>query len=198
LLDVLQKDRQPVPYMHVFALLNLLKQICNHPALVKGDLKDYTDWESGKWELFSDILAKTPASGLKVVIYSQYLGMKDSNHEEHENYLQWCSGEYDREKFNTDEVNREQGKYLRWSWDRFRNPKYHEKTAWHDRFSWYFKVMIRRSFILSTLKDALARSRVVVLAGPRQCGKTTLARELLEENSVNYFDLEDPASLARL
>jgi predicted AAA+ superfamily ATPase len=58
--------------------------------------------------------------------------------------------------------------------------------------------MVRRSFILSALKNALARSRVVVLAGPRQCGKTTLARELLEENSINYFDLEDPASLARL
>jgi len=39
---------------------------------------------------------------------------------------------------------------------------------------------------------------VVVLTGPRQCGKTTLARELLDEDSVNYFDLEDPASLARL
>jgi predicted AAA+ superfamily ATPase len=36
------------------------------------------------------------------------------------------------------------------------------------------------------------------MTGPRQCGKTTLARELLREDSVNYFDLEDPASLARL
>ena len=37
-----------------------------------------------------------------------------------------------------------------------------------------------------------------MLTGPRQCGKTTLARELLDESSVNYFDLEDPTSLARL
>jgi predicted AAA+ superfamily ATPase len=37
-----------------------------------------------------------------------------------------------------------------------------------------------------------------VLSGPRQCGKTTLARELLSADSVNYFDLEDPASLSRL
>lgn len=58
--------------------------------------------------------------------------------------------------------------------------------------------MIPRQSILETLKSALARSRVVVLVGPRQCGKTTLARELLSEESVNYFDLEDPASLARL
>jgi len=36
------------------------------------------------------------------------------------------------------------------------------------------------------------------MTGPRQSGKTTLARELLPEDSVNYFDLEDPASLARL
>jgi predicted AAA+ superfamily ATPase len=58
--------------------------------------------------------------------------------------------------------------------------------------------MIQRKIILSALNSALGRSRVVVLTGPRQSGKTTLARELLEEDSVNYFDLEDPASLARL
>lgn len=58
--------------------------------------------------------------------------------------------------------------------------------------------MIERSAIRSRLETALARSRVVVLVGPRQCGKTTLARDLLSEESVNYFDLEDPASLARL
>ena len=48
------------------------------------------------------------------------------------------------------------------------------------------------------MKAALERSPVVVLSGPRQCGKTTLVRELLSADSVNYFDLEDPASLARL
>lgn len=58
--------------------------------------------------------------------------------------------------------------------------------------------MIKRTHILNELQSALARSRIVVLAGPRQSGKTTLARELLSEDSANYFDLEDPASLARL
>jgi len=58
--------------------------------------------------------------------------------------------------------------------------------------------MIRRTSILSALNNAISRSRVVVLVGPRQSGKTTLARELLDEDSVNYFDLEDPTSLARL
>jgi len=45
---------------------------------------------------------------------------------------------------------------------------------------------------------ALARSRVVALVGPRQCGKTTIAREFVAVDSANYFDLEDPVSLARL
>ena len=58
--------------------------------------------------------------------------------------------------------------------------------------------MISRPTILRTLRAALKRSRVVVLTGPRQSGKTTLARELLHQDSINYFDLEDPASLARL
>jgi uncharacterized protein len=58
--------------------------------------------------------------------------------------------------------------------------------------------VILRSGCLSSLHAALGRSRAVVLVGPRQSGKTTLARELLDEDSVNYFDLEDPASLARL
>lgn len=58
--------------------------------------------------------------------------------------------------------------------------------------------MIERNAIVDQLKTALRRSRVVVLTGPRQCGKTTLARQLLREDSPNYFDLEDPASLVRL
>lgn len=58
--------------------------------------------------------------------------------------------------------------------------------------------MIARTSILEKLALALSRSRVVALTGPRQCGKTTLARELLDEDSVNYFDLEDPAGIARL
>lgn len=44
----------------------------------------------------------------------------------------------------------------------------------------------------------MARSRVVGLVGPRQVGKTTLARTFVPPDSANYFDLEDPVSLARL
>lgn len=61
-----------------------------------------------------------------------------------------------------------------------------------------FWVMVERNQLLAMLERALSRSRVVVLTGPRQCGKTTLARRLLSETSVNYFDLEDPADLDRL
>jgi len=58
--------------------------------------------------------------------------------------------------------------------------------------------MIDRPTLLDQVKQGLRRSRIVVLTGPRQSGKTTLARQLVDADSVNYFDLEDPVSLARL
>ncbi|PTX97162.1 hypothetical protein DB345_08280 [Spartobacteria bacterium LR76] len=58
--------------------------------------------------------------------------------------------------------------------------------------------MIQRSKLRSALGAALGRSRIVAVIGPRQCGKTTLARELVDVDSANYFDLEDPLSLVRL
>lgn len=58
--------------------------------------------------------------------------------------------------------------------------------------------MITRPQELGQVRRALKRSRVVALIGPRQCGKTTLARQIVPPDSPNYFDLEDPASLARL
>lgn len=62
-------------YLHVFAALNLLKQICNHPASVAGGLA--TDGPSGKWSLFCELLEESLGSGLKVVVFSQYLRMLD-------------------------------------------------------------------------------------------------------------------------
>lgn len=59
-------------------------------------------------------------------------------------------------------------------------------------------LVIDRPSILARIRRALRRSRVVLLSGPRQCGKTTIARELLSDESINYFDLEDPIALARL
>lgn len=52
--------------------------------------------------------------------------------------------------------------------------------------------MIDRLKYLREVKTALGRSPVVALIGPRQCGKTTLARQLLPPDHQSYFDLEDP------
>ncbi len=58
--------------------------------------------------------------------------------------------------------------------------------------------MIERSGYIDFIKKALERSRAVALLGPRQSGKTTLARELVDIHSPNYFDLEDQSSLIAL
>ena len=58
--------------------------------------------------------------------------------------------------------------------------------------------MIYRTGIKKWVQEALKRSRAVALLGPRQCGKTTLAREFVDTTSSNYFDLEDPESVVRL
>ena len=58
--------------------------------------------------------------------------------------------------------------------------------------------MVKRLALLSQIRHALRRSRVVALIGPRQSGKTTLARQIVPPDSPRYFDLEEPTSLARL
>ena len=75
--EVLRADGQQVPYMHIFALLNLLKQICDHPALVEKDTGNYDRYCSGKYDLFRELLVESLDSGQKVVVYSQYLAMID-------------------------------------------------------------------------------------------------------------------------
>lgn len=58
--------------------------------------------------------------------------------------------------------------------------------------------MIKRETLYNAIQTALGRSRVVALIGPRQSGKTTLARQFVPADSLNYFDLEDLTSLTRL
>ncbi len=58
--------------------------------------------------------------------------------------------------------------------------------------------MIDRKTDIGLVRAALKRGRVVALLGPRQSGKTTLARQFVPADSLNYFDLEDVRSLARL
>ncbi|MEA3241636.1 MAG: ATP-binding protein [Pseudomonadota bacterium] len=53
--------------------------------------------------------------------------------------------------------------------------------------------------LAATIKNRLLNNPAVAILGPRQCGKTTLARQITREigNSV-YLDLEHPADLAKL
>ena len=44
--------------------------------------------------------------------------IKDTNHKEHDSFLEWYGESYDSELFDTDYINYELGKYLRWSRDR--------------------------------------------------------------------------------
>jgi predicted AAA+ superfamily ATPase len=57
-------------------------------------------------------------------------------------------------------------------------------------------MILPRNRLLARMKAALERRSVVVLTGPRQCGKTTLARQILDPSASTYFDLEDPRSRA--
>jgi hypothetical protein len=41
--------------------------------------------------------------------------LKDPSHEEHESYVEWSGGDYDSEQFDSEWVNWELMKYLRWS-----------------------------------------------------------------------------------
>lgn len=74
LIEQLQNDSAPVPYLHVFATLTLLKQICDHPALL-SQKDDYKSHESGKFDLLKELLEEALGSGHKIVIFSQYVGM---------------------------------------------------------------------------------------------------------------------------
>ena len=58
--------------------------------------------------------------------------------------------------------------------------------------------MIARDDAYKEVKKALGWSRAVALVGPRQCGKTTIARQFVDIDSPNYFDLEDDTDVRRL
>jgi len=75
LLEALGRGEEPVPYIHVFALLTLLKQICDHPALLRPSVDGYEGLSSGKWDLFAELLSESLDSGQKVVVFTHFLGM---------------------------------------------------------------------------------------------------------------------------
>lgn len=51
-------------------------------------------------------------------------------------------------------------------------------------------------FAETTLVEALADTPVVLIHGPRQCGKTTLAQAVGEARGYSYFSLDDEVTLA--
>jgi len=58
--------------------------------------------------------------------------------------------------------------------------------------------MIERPAYINWIKQALDRSPIVALLGPRQCGKTTLAKMVGDQKTSSYFDLESQADIRRL
>jgi len=74
---------QKVDYANILALLTRLKQVCDHPRLIEltaGKVKKLSKidpLESGKWETFEEIITEALGSNLKVVVFTQYLGMMD-------------------------------------------------------------------------------------------------------------------------
>lgn len=59
-------------------------------------------------------------------------------------------------------------------------------------------MLIDRLRLCQHLRELLQSFRAVELVGPRQVGKTTIARQFVDTSSANYFDLEDPISRQRL
>jgi predicted AAA+ superfamily ATPase len=59
--------------------------------------------------------------------------------------------------------------------------------------------MFKRKQYLDAIATGLAEAPIVILLGPRQCGKTTLARDFAANRSDSiFFDLENPRDFARL
>lgn len=77
LIRQLQDEGSPIPYMHIFAVLSALKQICNHPAAYLKDVANYEAYASGKWESFVELIEEAMESEQKVVVFSQFLAMLD-------------------------------------------------------------------------------------------------------------------------
>ena len=58
--------------------------------------------------------------------------------------------------------------------------------------------MLERPEYLQQLEAAVSRSPITALLGPRQCGKTTLARQLAATRESTSFDLESEPDVRRL
>ena len=72
-----------INYANILSVLTRLKQVCDHPKLPEvtgGKVKKLgimDPWETGKWVAFDELLNEALGSNLKVVVFTQYLGMMD-------------------------------------------------------------------------------------------------------------------------
>jgi len=72
-----------INYANILSVLTRLKQVCDHPKLpeVTGTklkkLSAMDPWETGKWIAFDELLTEALGSNLKIVVFTQYLGMMD-------------------------------------------------------------------------------------------------------------------------
>ena len=58
--------------------------------------------------------------------------------------------------------------------------------------------MIPRPRVLERIDETFRVHSVAALFGPRQCGKTTIARMIAGQRPSTYFDLENPVDAHRL
>jgi SNF2 family DNA or RNA helicase len=73
IIRLLKEEQEEIPFMHIFALLTKLKQVCDHPDLVEEE--EGTTGDSAKIEVFDEILDEALDGGLQVVVFSQYVKM---------------------------------------------------------------------------------------------------------------------------
>ncbi len=71
-----EQENAPLPYMELLAVINYLKQVCNHPCLIKN-CTDYNLYKSGKWDLFVELLDECLEAKMKIVVFSHYTRMLD-------------------------------------------------------------------------------------------------------------------------
>ncbi len=58
--------------------------------------------------------------------------------------------------------------------------------------------MLDRTRYKLQIRTALKRSKITAILGPRQCGKTTLSREISRHQSTHFLDLESPSDRTKL
>ena len=72
IINNLSNNEIQIPYIHIFSIITLLKQVCDDPALINPK---YENYGSGKLNVLDELLQEALESNFKVVIFSQYAKM---------------------------------------------------------------------------------------------------------------------------